>query len=111
MPIFAVTASDAAKKFFHLYDSTHSQVYRGHSIPDYTGVSYPQMVAAAKSTSGVIMTYNGRPFSAYYASTCGGHTTDAATSRLDPGEGAGALQGVRCPPLQDESQVFVDESR
>jgi stage II sporulation protein D len=42
------------------------------------------------------VTWRGRPVPTYYASTCGGHTTDAATSALDPGHAAEVLRGVPC---------------
>jgi stage II sporulation protein D len=79
---------------FHVYDSQASQVYTGLS-PQYD-VPYADMVKRTAETRGVILNWRNQPFPAYYASTCGGHTTDAATSALDPGGASEPLRGVRC---------------
>jgi stage II sporulation protein D len=50
----------------------------------------------AAETRGVVLTWQSRPFSTYFASTCGGHTTEAGTSELDPGHAAEPLRGVTC---------------
>ncbi len=89
-----IIAPGARERSFHLYDSASSQVYRGMS-PRY-GVSYAAMVRFTRKNPGVIMTWNDRPFRAYYSSTCGGHTTDHKTSQLDPGHAGNVLQGVPC---------------
>jgi stage II sporulation protein D len=44
----------------------------------------------------VVLTWHGEPFPTYYASTCGGHTTEAATSGLDPAGAFEPLMGVPC---------------
>ena len=84
-------ASTAA---FHLYDSQSSQVYRGLS-PNY-GVDYNRMRRYTDDTRGVVLMYAGRPMIAYYASTCGGHTTTPKISELDAGSSGPALAGVPC---------------
>ncbi|MDJ0973551.1 MAG: SpoIID/LytB domain-containing protein [Planctomycetota bacterium] len=89
-----ITAPGADERSFHLYDTAASQVYRGMS-PRY-GVPYDAMVRFTRANTGVILTWNARPFRAYYSSTCGGHTTDHRTSRLDPGHAGDVLQGVPC---------------
>ena len=89
-----ISANGANEKAFHLFDSAASQVYRGRS-PRY-GVSYTRMERETRKTRGVILMWNARPLTAYYSSTCGGHTTDCATSRLDPAGGDEALRGVPC---------------
>ncbi len=89
-----ITRSGARRKPYHLFDDARSQVYRGRS-PRY-GVPYRDMVRATRATRGVILTWKSRPFPAYYASTCGGHTTDARTSQLDPGHADELLRGVPC---------------
>lgn len=86
----------AAARAFHLYDSAASQVYTGMSIPSAYGIDYGDMVRRSAETRGVILTYRGRPFPAYYASTCGGHTTDPETSGLDPAHAREPLRGVPC---------------
>ncbi len=79
---------------FDVYDDQASQVYSGRQ-PRYDA-SYPDMLRAAEATAGVILTWQSQPFPAYYSSTCGGHTTDAKTSLLDPGGATEPLRGVRC---------------
>lgn len=81
---------------FHLYDSAASQVYTGRSIPAAYGIRYADMVRHTAGTRGVIVTHDGRPFRTYYASTCGGHTTQPETSGLDPGRAHEPLRGVAC---------------
>ena len=81
---------------FHLYDSAASQVYKGRSVPKQYGIRYADMVRNTNATRGVIVTHDGRPFRTYYASTCGGHTTQPETSGLDPGLASEPLRGVAC---------------
>lgn len=89
-----ISGSAAASRTWHVTDDQSSQVYTGLD-PRYE-VKYAPMVEHARSTAGVVLTWNNRPFPAYYSSTCGGHTTDARTSQLDPGGATGPLRGVRC---------------
>ena len=86
----------AATRDFHVYDSAASQVYTGLSLPTEYDLRYADMERRAAETRGVILTYRGRPFPAYYASTCGGHTTEPETSGLDPGQAHEPLRGVPC---------------
>jgi stage II sporulation protein D len=58
--------------------------------------SNPILSQAVNSTHGLIMTYNGAPFSAYFHSTCGGHTDNGAAVFPDQAQ-AKALHGVNCP--------------
>lgn len=89
-----LSAPDAAEQPWHVTDDQSSQVYTGLD-PRYE-VPYAPMVEHAASTAGVILTWQSRPFPAYYSSTCGGHTTDPATSSLDAGGATIPLRGVRC---------------
>lgn len=89
-----VSAPGAAGRPWHVTDDQSSQVYTGLD-PRYE-VRYAPMVEHAASTAGVVLTWKSRPFPAYYSSTCGGHTTDARTSLLDPDGATGPLRGVRC---------------
>lgn len=91
-----ISARDARDQAWHVYDDARSQVYAGRTMPSGTDLRYEDMRRAARQTEGVVLTFQGRPFVAYYASTCGGHTTDAGTSRLDPGTARDVLQGVPC---------------
>ncbi len=88
--------ADASTRAFDVYDSSASQVYKGLSIPKQYGIRYADMVSHTGDTRGVIVTHKGRPFRTYYASTCGGHTTQPATSGLDAGRGSEPLRGVAC---------------
>ena len=86
----------AAERAFHLYDSSASQVYTGMTPPKVYRIDYRQMVRRTAETRGVILTWEGRPFPTYYASTCGGHTTRPEDSGLDPGRASEPLRGVKC---------------
>ncbi len=89
-----LTAPNGARAAWHLNDDQSSQVYTGVQ-PRYE-VSYIDMRRHTRSTAGVILTWENRPFPAYYSSTCGGHTTDPQTSQLDPSGAKVPLRGVRC---------------
>ncbi len=91
-----IQRAGAATRAFHVYDSAASQVYTGMAFPAAYAIDYSQMVRRTVETRGVILTYRGRPFAAYYASTCGGHTTEPETSGLDPGRAKEPLRGVPC---------------
>ncbi|MFV1959690.1 MAG: SpoIID/LytB domain-containing protein [Planctomycetota bacterium] len=86
--------ASAKARIFDVYDDQGSQVYTGRD-PRYD-VDAAAMVRYTASTAGVILTWKNQPFPAFYSSTCGGHTTDAKTSRLDPQGATGPLRGVRC---------------
>ncbi len=58
--------------------------------------SNPILSQAVNSTHGLILTYNGAPFSAYFHSTCGGHTENGASVFPDQPQ-ARALHGANCP--------------
>jgi stage II sporulation protein D len=83
---------------YHVFDGQSSQVYRGLTIPPVLlgEVTADDMQRRVAETRGVILTWEGRPFTTYYASTCGGHTTEALTSLLDPGHASVPLGGVPC---------------
>ncbi len=81
---------------FHVYDTQNSQVYRGVSLPARAVVTYGDLEKRTAETRGVVLTWRGEPFPTYYASTCGGHTTQPATAGLDPGGATEPLAGVSC---------------
>ena len=81
---------------FHLYDDQNSQVYRGITVATNAGVTFSDLEKRTTETRGVILTWKSEPFPTYYFSTCGGHTTEAATSSLDPGGATEPLRGVPC---------------
>lgn len=81
---------------WHVFDDERSQVYAGVTIPRDAGVSLADLERWTAETRGVILTWKGEPFPTYYASTCGGHTTEASTARLDPGHAAPIFLGVPC---------------
>lgn len=91
-----VTASGADDDLFHMQDSESSQVYRGLTIRPEMALTPADMSQRAAETRGVVLTWQSRPFATYFASTCGGHTTEATTSELDPGAAAEPLRGVAC---------------
>jgi len=67
---------------------TRDQVYIGMAGEN------ARTLAAAAATRGLVMTYHGALFPAYYHSTCGGHTEDATA--VFPRTQAHFLKGVLC---------------
>jgi len=60
------------KSLWHVTDTTTSQVYGGHgTIPS-------SVRRAVAETCGLVLSYRGRIFQAYYHATCGGNTTRAS---------------------------------
>jgi len=81
--------SAAAPPGADLDDSVRSQVYLGRDA------ATPRAVAAVRATRGLVLLSEGRPFRAYFHSTCGGETTDPGIAfgevRFPP-----TLRGVHC---------------
>jgi stage II sporulation protein D len=92
--VAASGADDGAP--WHLKDTESSQVYKGLHVPEGATFTLEDVRRRVADTRGVVLTWRSRPFPAYYSSTCGGHTTDAATARLDPKGAAQPLSGVPC---------------
>jgi SpoIID/LytB domain protein len=59
-----------------LYDSTSDQVYSGYTWE----ATHPGVVAAADATAGKVVTYAGKPITAYFSDSSGGYLTDSAWS-------------------------------
>ncbi|MBI2933270.1 MAG: SpoIID/LytB domain-containing protein [Planctomycetes bacterium] len=76
------TAHSAMRQIFDVYDDVRDQVYRGMPEPG------SNVETAVRATAGCILTYEGKPFKAFFSSTCGGSTEN----------GADAF-GVDLPPL------------
>ena len=57
-----------AEQGFDVYATTEDQVYGG------AGAENETVNRAVRETAGEILAYNGRPITAYYHSTCAGHT-------------------------------------
>jgi stage II sporulation protein D len=77
---------------YDLTGSVYSQVYQGSSV------ERNQASEAVKATEGMVLTYNGKIFPAYYHGACGGTTEDANELwgvKLVP------LAGVRCNFCKD----------
>lgn len=72
----------------HLGSTVMSQVYKGK------GIEKLQTDQAIAATKGEILMHHGTLFPAYFHSTCGGKTTDAAT--VWPVESHPVLMGVSC---------------
>lgn len=77
-----------ADEGFDLCATPRCQVYSGVSA------EHPMSDRAVASTRGEILTWEGKPISALYTATCGGHTEDA--SEIFPEEKAPYLKGVPC---------------
>lgn len=72
---------------FDMRPDVWSQVYKGVSIET------PMGTRAVRETSGMIATYNGKPITAYFTSTCGGRTENSENifDKEEP-----YLRGVEC---------------
>lgn len=92
----ALVAPGAQDLPFHLRDNQSSQVYRGLTVAPAFGATAADMRQRTAETRGVIVTWQNRPLTTYFASTCGGHTTDPASSGLKADAEAAPLGGVRC---------------
>lgn len=75
------------KQGFDMVPTVSSQVYKGVSIETKMGTQ------AVRETRGIVATYNGKPITAYYTSTCGGRTEDSENifDHAEP-----YLRGVEC---------------
>jgi len=81
-----------AKKDFDLTSDVYSQVYSGRAAERY------RINKAVDETKGLVLTYQGKIFPAFYHATCGGYTDDAAlfwNIDIPP------LKGVVCNFCQD----------
>jgi stage II sporulation protein D len=72
---FAVTSSKAGDGFDHFAD-TRSQVYGG------VAVEAASTTEAVRQTAGQVVTYEGRPITAYFFSTSGGRTENVENTAL-----------------------------
>jgi stage II sporulation protein D len=72
---FAVTGSKAGNGFDH-YADTRSQVYGG------VGVEAGSTTDAVRQTAGQVVSYEGRPITAYFFSTSGGRTENVENTAL-----------------------------
>jgi stage II sporulation protein D len=93
---YVAATSAGADAPWHLKDTESSQVYKGLHVPEGASFTLEDVRRRVGETRGVVLTWRSRPFPAYYSSTCGGHTTDAATARLDPAGASQPLSGVPC---------------
>ncbi|HEU4658882.1 MAG TPA: SpoIID/LytB domain-containing protein [Capillimicrobium sp.] len=65
---YAITTSRSGENGWDQYPDTRSQVYRGATSEQ------PSTNRAVNSTAGQVVTYDGRPITAYFFSTSGGRT-------------------------------------
>ncbi|MBA3334922.1 MAG: SpoIID/LytB domain-containing protein, partial [Acidobacteria bacterium] len=75
------------KQGFDLLPTVRSQVYNGHSSESRMGTQ------AVLETRGIVATYQGKPITAYYTSTCGGRTENSENIFE---ENEPYLRGVEC---------------
>lgn len=75
------------KQGFDMVPTVWSQVYKGVSIENKMGTQ------AVRETRGVVASYDGKPITAYYTSTCGGRTENSENifDHAEP-----YLRGVEC---------------
>jgi stage II sporulation protein D len=62
----------AGNRPYHILATVDSQVYSGNRG------EHPQTIRAVRETRGVVITYRGEIIPAFYHSSCGGHTENAA---------------------------------
>lgn len=65
---YAITTSRSGENGWDQYPDTRSQVYKGAAS------EHPSTNRAVNSTAGQVVTYDGRPITAYFFSTSGGRT-------------------------------------
>jgi len=91
-------AARAANQRFDVQTDTRDQVYGG--VPE--GADAQKLFQAVRSTAGQVLTYNGKIFNIYFASTCGGMTENASRVFKDNNHPPG---GIECPYCA-QSPVF-----
>ncbi len=114
-PLETLKAQAVASRTFAIYSMQKSQgrdfdIENGDMSQVYVGVPSsiePDLEKAIASTTGVIMRYQGQPIAAYYHSTCGGMTEDAANvwSQDIP-----YLRGVPCGFCRDSKHYWWSAS-
>ncbi|MEK7865447.1 MAG: SpoIID/LytB domain-containing protein [Planctomycetota bacterium] len=77
-----------AKRWFDVYDDTRDQVYAGLSK------TTSAVRKAVEETRGKVLLYDGKPFTTYFHSTCGGHTEPVEA--IFGGTAFKPLSGVAC---------------
>ncbi len=77
-----------AKRWFDVYDDTRDQVYAG------LGKATSAVRKAVEETRGKVLLYEGKPFTTYFHSTCGGHTEPVED--IFGGSPFKPLSGVAC---------------
>lgn len=82
-----------SKKDFDLTSDVYSQVYSGRAAERY------RINKAVDETKGLVLTYQGKIFPAFYHATCAGYTEDAAL-----------LWNIDIPPLKGVSCNFCQDS-
>jgi stage II sporulation protein D len=93
--LFAILASDSRGKEARFASDVTFQAYGG------IAKEHSRALQAVRATSGEVLTYRGGLFRAYFHSTCGGQTSDAARVFGEPsieplaGVECGACAGVR----------------
>ncbi len=92
-PMDALMAQAVAARTYMIY-TQQTKGYLGPLDMAYKGVSAESRSCdlAVRLTEGIVLTYRGRLFSAYFHSTCGGHTVSA--SKVFGDEPIGPLSGV-----------------
>lgn len=68
--VLAVQHPNHKNEGYDICNEVHCQVYSGLSK------ATPKTDQAVRDTSGLVITFQGKPISAYYSSMCGGHTED-----------------------------------
>jgi stage II sporulation protein D len=96
----AVAARTYAVRNLGQFRTEGYDICPGPACQAYVGFSgeHAMSTQAVRETSGLIMTYEGKPIDALYTSTCGGETSDVST--MFPGRTDPWLKAVRCVEME-----------
>src|SRR5688572_1225882 len=96
----AVAARTYAVRNFGQFRAEGYDICPGPACQAYVGFSgeHAMSTQAVRETSGLVMTFDGKPIDALYTSTCGGETSDVST--MFPGRTDPWLKRVRCVEME-----------
>ncbi|MGZ8709226.1 MAG: SpoIID/LytB domain-containing protein, partial [Thermoanaerobaculia bacterium] len=96
----AVAARTYAVRNLGQFRTEGYDICPGPACQAYVGFSgeHAMSTQSVRETSGLVMTYEGKPIDALYTSTCGGETSDVST--MFPGRTDPWLKAVRCVEME-----------
>ena len=79
---------------FDVYSGVMSQMYKGTGNIFENKNTYGNVIKAVDETKGQVLAYNGKMFTTYYHSNCGGHTGPPVWNKIE--DEIPPLQGTNC---------------